>query len=124
MLNSIKVNKIDKLFAFVIGLLSTSNAIYVFVIGSTPIHPLVVIALIYLIYLMIRGKMKLSKLTEYITVDIWLLLFSIFFSIFSVIISDYSNIIQWVVGVVSILLFSFIILAVIYDAKAKDYLFY
>lgn len=124
MVSNDKTYKLDKFFAFIIGLLSVTNAVYVFVIGSTPIHPLIIVALIYLLYLVASGRMKLSIIKKYITIDIWLLFFTIILSVFSVIFSDYYNIKQWAVGVISIILLSFIVLAVLYEGRAKDNLYY
>lgn len=91
----------NTIFAFLIGLLSCSNLIYLFVIGNTPIIPLVIVAFVCFAFLLLTNQINKNVLKT-ITNDLKLLFLGVLLSIIPTIVFNPQNIRLYIVGLISV----------------------
>ncbi|MEN6460265.1 MAG: O-antigen ligase family protein [Syntrophomonas sp.] len=104
--------------AFILGLLSTNNIVYLFVVGTTPIMLICVYSVVCLFLILLFQGGRIVNFTKYITLDLKLFFIGIFVSIVSILLFNIGNAYQWLVGIVDLLLYLTIVILVI---VVKDY---
>ena len=111
------------LMMIIIGALSGTNAVYSFVVGSTPIYTEQLIAVIFLFITLFMHKGVLYNVKIYITRDLFYLYLCIIGSVIPVLIFNISNLYQWMVGVMYTSLFAIIIILIVELKEYIDYLY-
>lgn len=109
---SSKHRLLNPVFAFLIGLFSSSNLVYLFVVGSTPILPLEVVSCVCFAYLFLTGQMN-KNTAKTITKDLKYLFIGVILSIIPTILFNLQNFRLYVVGLVSVSFSVFTILDIV-----------
>lgn len=116
-------NFIDKLMVVIVGMLSCSNIVSVFVVGNSSIPWLTVLAIVFLLICIIRNRGKIINLLHYITKDFWFTGFVIFISIIPVLLLNLGDIYKWFVGIINVFFNFCIIIFIIEEKDYKGYLY-
>ena len=114
---------LDSLMVIVVGVLSCSNIVSAFVVGSTSIAWLNVLSIVFLLVCIFRNRGKIINLLHYVTRDFWFTGLAILFSVVQVLLFNPGNIYQWLVGCINILLNFCIIIFIIEEKDNKEFLY-
>ena len=115
---------IKSLMMVIVGMLCCSNVVSAFVVGNTAISMASVISLVFLIITIIFNHGQIVHLITYITSDLkWTFAF-IILSVIQVVLLHPSNFYQWLTGVISVMLFSIIIIFIVENNDYMDSLYY
>ncbi len=121
-LNQTNMLDIYAVMAFLIGLLSANNILYVFVVGSTPIYTINVFCVICFVVLTIIEGGKIPVFSN-IPVSLKVLLFFIVLSFLPVILFNRQYTYRWFVGIISLILSLVVIYVVMWLEDYHRYIY-